>query len=107
MNHGGRRPGAGRKLGSISKRTQRFRAEVAGSGQTMLEYVVGVARDETADPDRRDRMAVAALPYLHPRLAVVDARVVAEVKTTPLTPGRAPRKSKSGDFRGIYRATTC
>ena len=51
----------------------------------MLEYVVGVARDETADPDRRDRMAVAALPYLHPRLAVVDARVVAEVKTTPLT----------------------
>ena len=73
----------------------------------MLEYVVGVARDETADPERRDRMAIAALPYLHPRLAVVDARVVAEVKTTPLTPGRAPRKSKSGDFRGIYRATTC
>jgi len=82
MNHGGRRPGAGRKLGSISKRTQRFRAEVAGSGQTMLEYVVGVARDETADPERRDRMAIAALPYLHPRLAVVSSTVRTEVEVS-------------------------
>ena len=83
--HGGKRPGAGRKAGSISKRTQRFRAEVAESGKTMLEYVVGVARDETVDPERRDKMAIAALPYLHPRLQVVDARVVAEVTTTALT----------------------
>jgi hypothetical protein len=51
----------------------------------MLEYVVGVARDETVDPERRDKMAIAALPYLHPRLQVVDARVVAEVTTTALT----------------------
>jgi hypothetical protein len=29
-------------------------------------------RDEGAPADRRDRMAIAAAPYLHPRLAAVD-----------------------------------
>jgi hypothetical protein len=34
---------------------------------------------EKADPDRRDRAAIAMMPYLVPRLAVVD--VNAKVKT--------------------------
>jgi hypothetical protein len=34
-----------------------------------LSYMLDVVNDETADPARRDRMAVAAAPYCHPRIA--------------------------------------
>jgi hypothetical protein len=83
--HGGRRPGAGRKAGGHNKRTLAFHAEVAKSKQTPLEYMVAVMHDESADKDRRDRMAASAAPYLHPRLQVVDSRIVAEVKVSQLS----------------------
>jgi hypothetical protein len=35
-----------------------------------LDYLLGVMRDESADPRRRDEAARAAAPFLHPRLAV-------------------------------------
>jgi hypothetical protein len=47
--------------------------------------MLAVMRDESAAQDRRDRMAAAVAPYTNARLAVVDARVVAEVNVTPLT----------------------
>jgi hypothetical protein len=34
-----------------------------------LDYMLGVIRDTTATQDRRDRMAIAAAPYCHPRMA--------------------------------------
>jgi hypothetical protein len=34
-----------------------------------LDYMLEVMRDPTADETRRDRMAVAAAPYLHGRSA--------------------------------------
>ena len=36
-----------------------------------LDHMLAVMHDESADKDRRDRMAIAAAPYLHPRLAVI------------------------------------
>ncbi|MGB9647619.1 MAG: hypothetical protein WCB44_21230 [Stellaceae bacterium] len=36
---------------------------------TPLEYMLAVLRDESVEPDRRDRMATAAAPYIHPRLS--------------------------------------
>jgi hypothetical protein len=76
---GGRRPGAGRKAGGHNKRTLEFHAEVAKSKRTPLEHMVAVMLDETADQDRRDRMAVAAAPYLHPRLQSIEAKVAETV----------------------------
>ncbi len=32
-----------------------------------LEYGLAIVSDPREDPDRRDRMAIAILPYLHPR----------------------------------------
>jgi len=49
------------------------------------EHMLAVLHDEDADKDRRDRMAIAAAPFVHPKLQVVDSRVVAEVKTSPMT----------------------
>jgi hypothetical protein len=34
-----------------------------------------ILRDETADPLRRDDMAKAAAPYVHPRLSSIEAQV--------------------------------
>jgi hypothetical protein len=75
----------GRKPGVTNKRTQRFKADVAKSGQTPLEHMLAVLHDPKADADRRDRMAIAAAPFIHARLAVVDSTVRAVVDVTPLT----------------------
>ncbi len=46
---------------------------VAGSeGITPLGYMLSVLSDEGADVKRRDDMAKAAAPYIHPRLASLD-----------------------------------
>ena len=69
----GRTKTGGRQKGVANKRTQQFQAAVADSGLTPLQYMLAVLRDETADPERRDEMAKAAAPYIHPRLASIEA----------------------------------
>lgn len=77
--HGGKRPGAGRKPGVPSKVTAARREamrivadEVRTEGETPLEYMLRVMRNGQADEKRRDMMAVAAAPFLHPKLAAVE-----------------------------------
>lgn len=72
MPRGGSRPGAGRKQGSASKRSQEVTAVLIETGELPLEYMLKVLRDEQADEKRRDAMAIAAAPYVHPRLATID-----------------------------------
>lgn len=68
----GRKPGTprtgGRKKGTPNKFNARLRAELIGRDISPLEYMLEVMRDPTADKERRDRMAIAAAPYCHPRL---------------------------------------
>lgn len=85
------RPKGGPKLGGRAKGTPNKanaarEAEIAQSGKTPLEYMLGVMRDEGAPDDRRDDMAKAAAPYVHPKLSAVS--VDGELKyglTDPLT----------------------
>ena len=72
MARGGKRPGAGRPVGAIQRASKEARAKAAAEGQTPLEYMLGVMRDREADPSRRDDMAKAAAPYLHPKLAAIE-----------------------------------
>ncbi|RWP68202.1 MAG: hypothetical protein EOR07_07615 [Mesorhizobium sp.] len=69
MARGGNRPGAGRKRGAPNKASAARQAKVAASGATPLDYMLKVMRDAKADPGRRDDMAKAAAPYVHPKLA--------------------------------------
>lgn len=69
MARGGNRPGAGRKRGSPNKASIARQKQVAEGGQTPLEYMLRVMRDSRTNGERRDRMAVAAAPYVHPKLA--------------------------------------
>jgi hypothetical protein len=73
MPRGGRRPGAGRPIGSINgtgsvrRRVPKdFRDKTIKARMLPLDFMLKVMRDENEDPTRRDRAAVAALPYVHP-----------------------------------------
>lgn len=72
MARGGARSGAGRKPGSTAKATKERLAEIAGTGETPVEYMLRVMRDSNADEKRRDAMAVSSAPYLHPKLASTE-----------------------------------
>jgi hypothetical protein len=63
----------GRTGGTLNKRTQAFLEEIEATGETLLGYMLKVMRDPGASPARRDAMAVAAAPYVHSKLAQVDA----------------------------------
>ena len=79
MAHGGSREGAGRKAGAVTTKTREIADAVAASGETPLDYMLRVMRDFGADTPRRDDMAKAAAPYVHAKLASVDANVKANV----------------------------
>lgn len=69
---GGKRPGAGRKPGSITRRTQEVTAKALEGGITPLDYLLSVMRDDQKMPDVRLDAAKAAAPYVHPRLAAIE-----------------------------------
>lgn len=73
-SRGGKRPGAGRKAGTPNKATQKRQAEVAASGLTPLEYMLGLLRDESRDFLTRFEAAKAAAPYVHPKLASTELK---------------------------------
>lgn len=95
---GGRRPGAGRKHGATTKKTKEIADKLAADGEiTPLEYMLGVMREtptkiktqyDKGEIDaveyavkmtelirRRDNAAEKAAPFIHPRLASIEAKV--------------------------------
>ena len=72
MARGGKRKGAGRPKGVRSSRTREVIEKAESEGITPLDYMLKVMRDEGADEKRRDGMAIAAAPYLHPKLSAVE-----------------------------------
>lgn len=72
MARGGKREGAGRPKGSASRKTREVADRAAEEGLLPLDYMLKVMRDEGADQKRRDGMAIAAAPYLHPKLSAVE-----------------------------------
>jgi hypothetical protein len=61
---GGYRVGAGRPPGAVDKHKRHIKC-----GPDPLRYLQKVMRDIEADPARRDRAAIALLPFLHARVA--------------------------------------
>jgi len=67
MPRGGARPGAGRK----PKASQPVKKVIdIGPSGTPLDFMLAMLRDPEVDPGRRARMAHAAAPYCHARLAL-------------------------------------
>lgn len=69
MPRGGYRPGAGRPPRSsvCNEGAKSIHAAGRAAGMTPLEYMLSVMNDPGADNARRDRMAQAAAPYVHPK----------------------------------------
>ena len=69
MAKGGPRNGAGRPKGTKNVKRKEIAAEAIEAGMSPLEYMLLIMRDGRCKADRRDRMAAAAAPFIHPRLA--------------------------------------
>lgn len=77
--HGGRRSNAGRKPGTPNKRTEATIAKAEASGLLPLDYMLSILQDEAQPQATRFAAAKEAAPYLHAKLASVDAKVKGEV----------------------------
>ena len=72
MPRGGKREGAGRKVGSKLQKTAAIAHRLAEAGQTPLEYVLSVMWDDSQTTQVRLQCAQVAMPYIHPRVAQVQ-----------------------------------
>jgi hypothetical protein len=101
--HGGARPGAGRKCGGRNRATveRELRAQhgiqaATEDGMLPLDVMLAVMRDEPLPDgkkptDEQLRAAIAAAPYLHPRLATSTLNAtVANRPQPPLDPATLP-----------------
>jgi hypothetical protein len=82
----GRKTG-GRQKGTRNRATEEARVAAQATGILPLDYMLDVMRDPAADDKRRDAMAMAAAPYLHPKLSPT------EKSDGPLASGRAGQPS--------------
>jgi hypothetical protein len=57
-----------------NRATAEARVAAEATGILPLDYMLTVMRDPNADAKRRDAMAMAAAPYLHPKLSAVEAK---------------------------------
>ena len=71
-SYGGARKGAGRKAGSVTKKTREIANKAIESGVTPLEYLLSVMRDVKNEPKERLSAALGAAPYVHAKLASIE-----------------------------------
>jgi hypothetical protein len=79
---GGARPNAGRKSKTRELLIERSRLSVVNADITPLEYLLELLSDKTNDRDTRYKAAVAAAPYVHPRLNAIEHSGNIASKTT-------------------------
>lgn len=82
MARGGARPGAGRKPGALTTKTREIAAQALEGGISPLDYMLQILRDDSLETAQRFEAAKAAAPYVHPRLANVDANMSGDVGVT-------------------------
>lgn len=94
MSRGGKRPGAGRPKGAVSKLSATAVAHAKSTGELPHEFLLRVVRGECIDNlvptlEQRISAAVSAAPYFAPKLAAIEQRIesgiVAVVSSKPLS----------------------
>lgn len=78
----GRKTG-GRQKGAPNRATAEARAAAEATGILPLAYMLSIMRDTSIDPKRRDAMATAAAPYLHPKMSPVEAKANEPERSEP------------------------
>jgi hypothetical protein len=84
------------KLMVLSAGEERAFRALASKGMLPLDYMLGVMRDPTESKEERMRMAVAAAPYVHPRLASIQttAHVTGHLTLEDLVAATLPEAKK-------------
>ena len=77
MARGGKREGAGRKLGSTNRFSKDLLKRSRAEGELPVDYLLSVMRDNNEDTRIRLDAAKTAAPYLHHRLSSVALSVQA------------------------------
>lgn len=75
MARGGKREGAGRPAGAVTKRTRAVAEQAMREGLTPLEYMLAILRDEEQPAPMRFEAAKAAAPFVHPKLSNIEGHV--------------------------------
>jgi hypothetical protein len=79
-------PGPGRPKGLKNSNTlileEAARVARENPGEMPVDYMLRVMRSAEADDERRDNMAIAAAPFLHPRLAAIKVDQTAASQIT-------------------------
>ena len=76
VKHGGKRPGAGRPLGSKSKVLWKSMEDMESKYQhSPLDYLLSVLNNPASSPDRKMYAAEKAAPYIHPKLANTTSKI--------------------------------
>lgn len=80
MARGGYRPGAGRpsKAAEAPAEPKTIKKAAKAAGLSPLDYMLSVMNDTAADDARRDKMAIAAAPFVHIKPADAAPGVKAE-----------------------------
>jgi hypothetical protein len=86
---GGKRDGAGRPVGAVTKIDLEARTNATKTGETPLEYMLRVMRDPTIEYGRRDDMAKAAASYVHARLSSAEIKSETTVRYVARIPDKA------------------
>ena len=99
MAHGGKRPGAGRKKGSVSRKRKVRSARLLANGDLPIDIMLTAARELLAAKDFSGAAAAAAkvAPYIHqkftatqePALKHEAQKVQGELPLAPPDPGAA------------------
>ena len=73
-NRGGKRVGAGRKPGSVTKKTREIADKAMRDGVTPLEVMLEAMREAYRDSGAKAAFVYAkdAAPYLHPRISATE-----------------------------------
>ncbi len=64
----------GRQRGARNRATAARERKIAASGQTPLEYMLQILRDEDSEDEDRRWAATTAAPYVHPRIQPIVYR---------------------------------
>lgn len=78
----------------MTKRNRDIAEAAMLAGQTPLEFMLNIMRNENADSRDRQRAAEVCAPYLHPRISPLDSTVQLELPDT-------------GTLEGIIQAVDC
>lgn len=72
MARGGKREGAGRRVGALTTKTREIAVTALEGGQTPLNFLISVMRDPDNELNMRVDAAKAAASYVHPKLAAIE-----------------------------------